>query len=175
MKKTILFSLACGLLLLSAHAHDGFEIEGIGVEFGFDADSDVNLNSYEVVVPIETPWEWQISESVELELGIEGSAGILDGEGESGGIFTLGFVLEIDCDNAPITLKIATGPSLITEDEFADFDLGGNFQFTSSVGVALDLSEIWSVEYRFQHISNAGLEDQNPGLNMHAISAIYDF
>jgi opacity protein-like surface antigen len=44
-------------------------------------------------------------------------------------------------------------------------DLGGNLQFRSLIGVGYRLSESSSVSLAVDHISNAGLNDFNPGRN----------
>ena len=70
------------------------------------------------------------------------------------------------------TLGDLTG---LSRDEFGSKDLGGNFQFTSHAGLNWDFAEHFRVGYRFQHMSNAGLREPNPGLNLHLFAVSYLF
>lgn len=65
--------------------------------------------------------------------------------------------------------------NLLSEDEFDNLDLGGSFQFMTTVGFDFDIIEEWTIGYRFIHISNAGLHDKNPGMDFHDLNLIYEF
>ncbi|WP_083453238.1 acyloxyacyl hydrolase [Desulfatitalea tepidiphila] len=54
-------------------------------------------------------------------------------------------------------------------------DFGGSLQFTSTVGIDYILSMSFIIGYSFQHMSNAGLFMENPGLNTHMLELIYRF
>lgn len=166
---------AFGLVFTSATAFAEFELDGVGARVGFDAESNVDLVSYEAVLFVDTPWEWEISESVELDVELEFTAGAITGDGDTAAVLHAGFLFELEIEEFPISLVGSVGPTVITEDEFDDYDIGGGFQFTSSIGLDLELHESFSVGYRFQHISNAGLDDPNPGLDMHAFTAVFSF
>lgn len=66
---------------------------------------------------------------------------------------------------------ISTGikPSFLTNHTFTEFDLGGDFNFISHIALIISLNEIFNLGYRFEHISNAGLYKNNPGVNLHFI------
>jgi hypothetical protein len=53
--------------------------------------------------------------------------------------------------------------------------LGTDIQFTSHVGLNWDFAAHWRLGYRFQHMSNADLSRDNPGLNMHLFALSYVF
>lgn len=48
-------------------------------------------------------------------------------------------------------------------DRGEDKDLGGDFQFRSGIEAAVDLSPRHSLGLLFYHLSNAGIDDRNPG------------
>ena len=175
MKYILYLPAFFGLLFTSSLLHADFEIERVGFQFGIDAENHAQLESYEIVALVETPWEWDLSEKIELELSLEGTAGALTGQGETSGLLHLGLFLEMEIDDWPISFFGSSGPTLLTEDEFGALDLGGNLQFTSSIGLQAEIGDKWTVGYRYQHISNAGIEDQNPGLNMHALFTNFEF
>ncbi len=78
---------------------------------------------------------------------------------------------------APLVVEIGTAPTLMSEDALADRDIGGHFQFTSHVtlGTRLGERQRWQAGVRLQHVSNAGIEDENPGLNVVMVELGYRF
>lgn len=67
----------------------------------------------------------------------------------------------------PVFVEVGVAPSAFSEDELAGRDIGGQFQFTSHVtfGSRFAARERWQAGLHIQHVSNAGLEDSNPGIN----------
>ena len=74
---------------------------------------------------------------------------------------------EVDC------LIHRNGPAF--HDTFGTLDIGGGFQFISRVGVDWRIEEDWRVGYRYEHTSNAGLNEPNPGLNFHVLGVAWMF
>lgn len=167
---TLLVSLF-GCLPLSAD----FSFDSAGARIAFDNEGSINVRSYEVIAMVETPWEWDLSDDIELEIALEGSLGAIDGESKTAAMLHLGFAAIVEFDDFPVELVVSSGPTFLTEDKFRTFDLGSKFQFTSAVGLDWELVDDWKLGYRYLHISNAGLGDPNPGLNMHAVSLLYSF
>ena len=147
----------------------------VGLRVGFDADAKVSLTSYELYGTSTPQWDWDLSDKFNAGLGYEAAVGALAGEGEVAGYLHFGLNLELAYEDLPVVLVLQSGPSLYSEDTFGDFDIGGNIQFTSSIGLNWQVCEDWAIEYRLQHTSNAGLEDENPGLDMHAFALSHSF
>lgn len=147
----------------------------VGFRFGFDASEDVSLTSYELYETSDPQWSWDLGEKMSTGIGYEAAIGALSGEGEVSAYVHFGFTLELAHDSIPVTLVGTTGPSLYSEDTFGDFDIGGNIQFSSSIGLNWQICDGWALEYRMQHTSNAGLDDNNPGLEMHAFGISHNF
>lgn len=154
--------------VLSARPGD-FPLEDVGLSAGFDDQRGVSVNSYEVSGTVRSAWSRQIGERGHMRLDFEIGFGILDAEGDYGLFVRASPVLEFGMAGSPVALFVTTGPLLLTEDQYGDFDLGGNVHFATAVGVKWRVTQDWSVGYRYQHISNAGIHDPNPGLDQHLI------
>lgn len=74
-------------------------------------------------------------------------------------------------------VEIGTAPTLLSEDELDGEDIGGRFHMTSHVmlGFELDRRERWRAGLRLQHTSNAGLQDDNPGIDALLFELRYRF
>ena len=147
----------------------------LGFRVGIDGENDADIESYEVYGVVATPWNWDLRNKRKLSFEFEWSGRVLDGEGETAGLFKVAPQLRFRTPELPVDIVASSGPSLTTEDEFDDLDLGGAFQFTSTVGIDWEINESWTVGYRFQHISNAGIYDENDGLNLNTLSVDYRF
>ena len=75
----------------------------------------------------------------------------------------------------PLAFEAGSSSTVISRYEFGTLDLGGPFQFTTHVGLSWDFARHWRAAYRYQHISNAGIDKSNPGLNLHAFALSYVF
>ena len=72
-------------------------------------------------------------------------------------------------------VEFGFSPTYVGESRFSnERDLGGNFHFTSDVTLGTHFGRRDSVEFalRIQHISNGGLEEINPGLDLVGISMV---
>jgi hypothetical protein len=166
------------LLLLAGTAStqsDGFFVRDIGGGLGFDAESQVNFQSYEVSSTIASPWAWKLGEKRHLRLDFEVGIGVLHGEGTTGGFARVAPLLDLSKDGFPVSLFATTGPVLLTEDKYDGFDVGGHFHFASAIGLKWHLHDGWSVSYRIQHLSNAGIANPNPGLDLHLFRLAHSF
>jgi lipid A 3-O-deacylase len=73
--------------------------------------------------------------------------------------------------------EIGVGAHGHTEDGISDEDFDIPFAFGSHIGLGARFGAQgrYEVIYRFQHLSNAGLGDENPGINFHAVQLGYHF
>jgi lipid A 3-O-deacylase len=72
-------------------------------------------------------------------------------------------------------IMVGVYPTYIGLSKFGTEDFGESFQFTSEIGVSLNFCNRWTVGYRFQHMSNAGISNENPGLNTHTVELGFRF
>lgn len=176
MNKISLTAFTINLISVSLlSAFDGFGFERFGFRVGIDGESTANIESYEVYGVAEAPWQWDFRNDRKLLFEFELSGGVLDAEDETAGFFKIAPQLRLQSTDHPISIVVSSGPAILSEDEFDDLDLGGNFQFVSTLGLDWQLNEDWAIGYRFQHTSNAGIYDKNHGLNMHTIGTDYRF
>lgn len=176
--KTIALSIlaiAGGLSSSLATQSENSFFSDAGIRIGIDAENKVDLVSYELFGTIDTGWTWNLSDSIQLDLDIETAIGGLSGEGETAVYGRIAPVAEIHFGDFPVSIVLSSGPSLYSEDTFDNYDIGGNFQFTSSLGLNWEFDDAWTIGYRFQHTSNADIDSPNPGLDMHTVSIAYTF
>ena len=67
--------------------------------------------------------------------------------------------------------ELGLGVHVHTKDGIGDRDFGIPFAFSTHFGAGARFGQQGRYElvYRFQHLSNAGLGDDNPGINFHAV------
>jgi len=69
-------------------------------------------------------------------------------------------------------LRAGTGPAVLSEASIAGRRLGGRFHFMSHI--ALDIGHVssrhWRLSAGLHHISNAGLQEHNPGLEIESLA-----
>lgn len=155
---------------------EGVSLLNVGVRGGFSAtDKDEDFEQYEAFVTYGLPWEWEWPSGWRLGTRLNASLGALDGGGETGVIGTIGPGLALSKAGIPLGLDIGIGFTGLSEDKFGREDFGTQFQFTSHIGVNYQFG--WNLEagYRFQHMSNAGIDEENPGLNLHMFQLGYRF
>lgn len=73
--------------------------------------------------------------------------------------------------------ELGVGAHGHTEDGISDEDFDIPFAFGSHFGLGARFGGQgrYEVIYRFQHLSNAGLGDENPGINFHVVQLGYHF
>ncbi|MGF6858652.1 acyloxyacyl hydrolase [Paraburkholderia sp. CI3] len=75
-------------------------------------------------------------------------------------------------------IEVGAGVRLLTSPRISsDFTLGTWFQFAEMVGVGLQFGarEQYVAGYRFQHVSNGGIKEPNPGINFSQLYLQYHF
>lgn len=155
---------------LAAAEEKSFALDRIGFRVEFDAESTIDLTAYEVVASWSTPWTFSLGESpFSGAVFIETGGGVIDGESETEGLLLARPGLRFGREGSPLALVLASGPAVLTGHRFGDLDLGCDFQFASCIGFDCALGTDWVVGYRFQHLSNAGFDDRNPGIETHAV------
>ncbi len=177
MKSTLALGLIASTLFTSSVIAEESKLlfKEAGFRFGVEGKSHLSLTSYEVFSTIDAPWSWELTDSVTAELNFEAALGALHGHGETAAYARFAPALEISFGDFPVSIIASSGPSVYSEDTYGDYDMGGNFHFTSSFGFEWDCCENWTISYRFQHTSNADLGDPNPGLDLHTFGIAYSY
>lgn len=173
MKYSILVLSLCLGSLHSVGAE--IAIDQLGLRVGIGSENGGSFTEAEALAYLDYKVEWALSEGMQLEVEPEISLGAIDGLGDTAGLVHFGFAAFLEIDDFPLTFVGSSGPTFLTDDEFGNFDLGSHLQFTSAFGFDIETINNWTLGYRYQHISNGGLDDTNPGLNLHVLAIARDF
>ena len=137
-----------------------------GARVGYSKDvGGENFSQLEIATSYRLPKSWILDDGWILESRINASAGALHGGDETAAIVTMGPGLAWISPSQQYTVEAGISPTLMSEHEYGEADFGGNFQFTSFIGLNSRLGERTTASFRVQHMSNASIYSSNPGLN----------
>jgi hypothetical protein len=174
---THLTYLTLGLLtpLVSRADDDEFRFHSVGASVGLPANSTSNDFLQSEAFLNYNLWRWNLNTNWHLQSRIGISAGWLGKDNDDAFIGTLGPALELTRGTFPLSLDCSFSPTYISRYHFGLINLGENVQFTTLFGLNWDVVSHWRVGYHFQHMSNAGIKEPNPGFNLHVFSIAYLF
>lgn len=159
---------------IPAFAEDG-SWNTIGLRAGIgDSRNDESFSQYEGYATFSLPWRLVIESQWTFGTFIGLNAGVVTCDGEAF-VGSIGPGVYLMTPGKRFVLSAGIYPTYISEATFGDDDFGETFQFTSAVGVNYNFLRSMTIGYRFQHMSNAGISSENPGLNMHMIELGYRF
>jgi len=148
----------------------------VGVRGGSSFEGDAgDFQQMDVYAGRYLPWLWGSTNGLYCKPRWEASAGWLHDEGKEGVVVTTGPVIELRVKKFPVTLEGGVYLSALSRYQFPDRDLGGWYEFTDHVGINWHITKEFTVGWRFQHMSNAGIYGKNPGLNLQMLSAAWSF
>jgi hypothetical protein len=126
-------------------------LESIAVEIGRASDGDVNL--------LRGGAQWQSSRRwLQWDLSFGGWTG------GHGNVYDLGFTPTARLGRSPY-LEAGVGAHVLSDlDVGTGRDFSSRFQFGDHLGAGLRFGD-YDVGLRFQHLSNGGLRNPNPGIN----------
>ncbi len=166
--------LALPLSVMASQPDHKSDWDIVGVRGGFPAThTQSNPTQFEFYASYPLPWHW--GSRWILGTRFNTSIGVLSGNADNSIIGTLGPALTLNRSGNPVWLSLGTDVAFLSDDELGQDDFGGLIHFISHVGLNLQLSHDWEVGYRFQHMSNTGLDEHNPGLDMHLLQLGYRF
>ncbi len=159
----------------SASAQASRGAAGIGVRVGVSGQTRAgNFTGYDLVGSLPLPWRWGGDSGWSLETNVEGTAGILIGGGQTGFVGSAGPSLTIRRAGFPLYVDGGTAAALISEHRFGRKNFGTFIQFISHISFLLQLGPV-NTGYRLQHMSNASIDENNPGVNLHMLEVRYRF
>jgi len=156
--------LACLLLTLPPDAQ-ARGLREIGLWIGESFGSNADFERIELMVGWQLPWRWERPSGWIIESRLIGSLGTLRGEGDSGALASLGLAAVLASPSGRWQLEGGVRPTLLEDDDYDGFAVGGNFHFTSHLGLSLMLGDGFGIGYRVSHLSNADLDTPNPGVD----------
>lgn len=139
----------------------------VGLRGGTDATS--VAESYaagEVYFLHDLPWRKELRPGMQLHARFDGGVGYLSAASARGNWLAVGGDVVLSLMDGLWQIEGGLRPTWLFQDEFGKDDYGGPIQFASHAGVTLKLGS-FTLSYRFQHLSNANLYDENPGLDLH--------
>lgn len=135
----------------------------LGLRASFISDNkDEDFDQFELVYSRPLSWTWPENLSSRLDITL----GYMSAGGDDGYLLSVGPSFWSNKYWGGTSFGFGISPTLLSESRFGDENLGGQFHFTSFVGVKYDTSKNTNLGLRLQHLSNGGLDDDNPGLNL---------
>ncbi len=154
----------------------GIDWRSIGLRGGVnDSGNDEDFKQYEGFAIWPLPWSRQWNSGWTVGTYIEANVGVLRGDDTSAFIGAIGPGFYITGIDGIVEISMGINPTIISKHKFGDENLGGPVQFTSHIGLNIILSNQIHIGYRFQHMSNARIYEDNPGLDTHMIELGYRF
>ena len=168
-------------LLFAGSVHAG---SAIYVEGGTDDDED-DASRFGLALSYELPYRFLETGNWYLGTAFEASASYWDARSGTTGndsLFEGGLTGMLRYQRTPTGglapfVEAGTGPHVMSETGIANRDFDIRLAFASHVGAGFRMGSRgeWEFLYRFQHLSNAGLGDSNPGINFHLLRVGYWF
>ena len=140
-----------------------------------DHRNDEDFQQNETFATWRLPWFRQWDSGWTLGTYLDANAGMLRGGGATAFVGSFGPGIYVTGMKGKIDVAMGINPTIISRHEFGDEDLGGPIQFTSHIDLNFNLVRHFTFGYRLQHMSNAVIYDENPGLNLHMIGIGYRF
>jgi hypothetical protein len=168
--------LATLILIYIAYSSNAQEFLSVGFRGGMSYNSNNHcFLQAETFIDLDLPWACNFYSDWRFQPKCDVSGGWLGGEHSDGFVGTLGPIVELSKGKCPLTFECGSSPTFLSKYQFGDENFGGKFQFTSHIGLNWHLTKHISIGYRFQHMSNAGLWNPNPGLNLNMFSFTFRF
>lgn len=167
MKRCVLIFLCCLVFPLTAMAQEA--AQELGLRGGVDYSSgNESYTAGELYYQYDLPWKMELSPGAFLFTRLDAGIGYLHADSRSGNWLAIGGDVVLSTAGGLLEFEVGFRPTWLSRDKFGDDDFGGALQFASHAGVALNLGRV-VVNYRFQHLSNADVYDENDGLDLHLV------
>jgi hypothetical protein len=169
---TILLLILLPSLTIAAEEMTKMEI---GARGGVsDNRNEENHKGAEIYFLKQLPWGSSFGENSTISTRFDMGATYLEADSDSSGMVAIGADLVLGLWDNQMEFEVGFRPTWMFDYEYGGEDFGGGMQFTSHAGLAINWQPM-TLSYRFQHISNAGIYNKNPGLNLHMVGLGYRF
>ncbi len=137
-----------------------------------------DFREFQLFVRKTLPWHGVAQNGWYWETALWATGGVLRLYGDDGLILSGGPLLITTNTHGHGYFEIGLRPSLLTDDTLGrinrnNVDLGYRLEFISHVAAGLFVTDNLSVGYRVSHISNGGLSDRNPGINLYTLQLFW--
>ncbi len=127
-----------------------------------------NYRAIEIYGQRLLPWRIELSPASVIYTRLDIGAGYMEAISDSGGWLAVGGDVVLSLLNGVWEVEVGWRPTFLFDHEFGNDDYGGPFQFSSHIGTTLNFGKA-NLSYRYQHISNAHIYKENPGLDLHMV------
>ena len=152
-------------------------LDGFGIRYASARSNFEGLSQQALFADFRTPWAWSTWGETTTSLRLSFEAGRFLRESENRYFASLGPSVRIASDRwkAPLFLDLGLSPTVIGGSNYGDEDLGTTLNFTSYIGIGMKFGRTkrHEVRLRYQHISNGGLDEVNPGVNMIGLDFVF--
>lgn len=166
------------LIISSAFAAVPAMAREFGVGYGREFKDDNDVEQYELFYREPLPFQREFDSGFRISSDVEIAAALVresDNDNDEGGRFSIMPQLILS-PHRHINLLLGMGAGFMVGDtKYGDQDLGGEFLLNAKVGIQFLLGQHWSLGYFYYHQSNAGVYDENQGLNMNNVLLSYSF
>jgi lipid A 3-O-deacylase len=173
VRRVIIFLLLIFSAASASAGENNWNTAGIRAGFS-DQSTEKYFSKYQAYAAFSLPWKWRSEKGWILGTFIEINAGVVTSEGNAF-VGSVGPGLYLMTPGQGFAIVGGVYPTYLGQSKFGTEDFGETFQFTSEIGFNLNFCRYWTVGYRFQHMSNAGIASENPGLNTHMLELGYQF
>jgi len=132
-----------------------------------------SFQKYEFFFNWYLPWAWRPKSGWILASRLDFTGAALSAAGTTGFLGSVGPTLAVRKTGWIVGVDLGISPAFLSHDRYGDEDLSGHIQFLTHGGVFLFPIRNLSIGYEYQHVSNADIQQPNPGLNMHNIEISY--
>ncbi len=146
------------------------EIDEFGVRYAVARGGFDGLTQQAFFVDFKLPRSWRVWNDVTVAARLTVEAGRFEFGSEHRAFASIGPSIRFTSDAPRVARFVDFGisPTIIDGSIYGDKDFGTSFNLTTHVGLGLRFGRAKNqvLKFRFQHISNGGINNDNPGVNM---------
>ncbi len=146
------------------------EIDEFGVRYASARGEFDGLSQKAFFVGFKLPRSWHVWNGITVTPRLTAEAGRFEFGSNHRTFASLGpsFRFSSDGQRVPRFYEFGISPTIIDGSKYGDKDFGTSFNLTTHVAFGLRFGRLKNqvVKFRYQHISNGGINNDNPGVNM---------
>ena len=148
----------------------------VGARIGWsDQRNEEYFRKYEAFFNWYLPWAWRPGWGLTLASRLDFTGAAVSGAGEVGFLGSVGPSAALRKAGWPVQIELGVAPAFLSKAVYGKEDLSGHIQFLSHGGLILFPLPFLGIGYQYQHMSNADIQQPNPGLNIHSLEVSYRF
>lgn len=152
-------------------------LESAGIRISSARNNFDGLSQQGIFADFRTPWAWSTWGGTYTSLKLSFEVGQFLRASENRYFVSLGPKARIVSDrwSVPLFLDLGLSPTIVGGSAYGDQDLGTSLNFTSHIGLGMKFGRMkqQEVRLRYQHISNGGIDNVNPGVNMIGLDFVF--